>query len=330
MKKCIYSIIVLSILLSATNCSKDFKLFEDYKDITIVYGLVNMEDSITYLRIEKGFLTQGDMYESAQIADSNLFPYKLDVRLETENSEIIFDTITVFNKKGGIFYAPKMQVYYALTKGKFNDKDDINLTIENPKTKEIVSTTTKAYSAKRIKIISPTSSITFDDNQYIDFETIKITRLYQLAMRLHYMEVNPNEPENKIYKYVDYTLPAEISKTTYGNERMSIEYYLNSFLFSISEGIPKTYELERYWGEIELMINTADEDFLAYQQSTSSDYSIIMYRKAYNNIENGYGLFASRASKSKFMDFDPNAKSEIRKLEGLQFKGSIEDYEDNQ
>ena len=136
--------IAFFILTFTTSCSKDFKLFDDYKDITIVYGLVNIDDSISYLRIEKAFLTYGDMYESALIADSNLFPYKLDVKLETGNSEIIFDTMTIFNKKGGIFYAPKMQVYYANTKNKFNDIDDINLIIINPKTKETISAKTKA------------------------------------------------------------------------------------------------------------------------------------------------------------------------------------------
>ena len=177
----------------STSCNKDFKLFEDYKDITIVYGLINKEDSISYLRIEKAFLTYEDMYESAQIADSNLFPYKLDVKIETENSEIIFDTITIFNKKGGVFYAPKMQVYYAVTKDIFQNLDNINLVITNPKTNETTSSETIVYDAARLKIISPTSFILFDTAQpeklFINFNAIKNTRLYQVVMRLKYMEV---------------------------------------------------------------------------------------------------------------------------------------------
>ena len=274
------------------------------------------------------------MYESALIADSNLFPYKLDVKLEIENTEIIFDTITIFNKKGGIFYAPKMQVYYAITKDKFQDLDAIKLVIENPKTNETTSSETMVYDASRLKIISPTSFILFDTSQpeklFINFNTVKNTRLYQVVMRLKYMEVNPKYPESCVYKHVDYNLEEVITRTTDGTERLSIAYSLDYFLAAISNGIPRTTELERYWSDdLELSINTANEDFMTYQQSTSSDFSIILHRKTYNNIENGYGLFAACAIKTKVYRYDQKAKVKMRYIEGLQFKGSIEDYKNN-
>lgn len=332
MKNIILGFILL--LLLGSSCSKDFRLFEDYKDITIAYGLVDIEDSITYLRIEKAFLTWGDMYESALIADSNLYPYKLDVKLEIGNSEIIFDTITIFNKKGGIFYAPKMQVYYAVTKGKFQDLDHINLVIENPMTTETTSSKTMLYDASRLRIISPTKHISFDtafpEKLFINFNTIKNTRLYQVVMRMYYMEVNPEYPENLIYKHVEYNLEEVIALSEDGTERFSISYSLDGLLAALSNGIPASTKLERYWSnDMEISINTANEDFMAYQQSTSSDYSIIMFRKTYNNIENGYGLFACRAIKTKVFQYDHRAKTEIKNLEGLNFKGSIDDYGDN-
>ncbi|NPD84920.1 DUF4249 family protein [Lentimicrobium sp. L6] len=334
MKNTSYFTIVISIFFLTTSCNKDFKLFEDYKDITIAYGLINIEDSITYLRIEKAFLTYGDMYESAQIADSNLFPYKLDVRIEKENTEIIFDTITIFNKKGGIFYAPKMQVYYAVTKGKFENLDPIKLVIKNPKTNEYATSEIMIYDASRLKIISPTNYISFDtsipEKLFINFNTIQNTRLYQVAMRLYYMEVDPQIPESCIYKHIDYYLEEQIALTTDGTERLSITYNIDALLAAVSNGIPSSTTLERYWSdEMELSVNTANEDFMAYQQSTSSDYSIIMYRKTYSNIENGYGLFACRAIKTKVFQYDNRAKTRIKNIEGLNFKGSIEDYEDN-
>lgn len=319
---------IILLVIFCTSCSKEFKLFEDYKDITIAYGLVDIEDSVTYLRIEKAFLTWGDMYESALIADSNLFTYKLDVKLEIENTEIIFDTITIFNKKGGIFYAPKMQVYYAVTKDKIQGRDNIKLVIENPKTNETISSTTVAIDAYRLKIISPKRIIAFDPDEpeklFIKFNTINSTRLYQVVMRLYYMEVNPKYPENRVYKHVDYDLEEVITRIEDGTEDIYIDYSLDSFLAALSNGISRTTELERYWADsMELSINTANEDFLAYQQSTSSDYSIIQYRKAYNNIDNGYGLFACKASRTKILPFDSIARGKIKNIDGLNFMGSI-------
>ncbi len=323
--------IFLSILFFCTNCSKDFKLIDDYKETTIAYGLINTKDSITYIRIEKAFFTEGDIYESAQVADSNLFPYKLDVKIKTPNSEIVFDTVTIFNKKGGIFYAPKMLVYYAVTKGKLNHLEQVELIITNPKTKEITSSKTKVYTIDRLKVSLPTSSISFDEDfpeeMNVIINTVSYTRLYQIVMRLNYLEVDPNQPDNLVYKYADYNLAEVISRPGMVNKEFYINYDLVGFAAALSNNIPQTTVLERYYSQhLEIIINTANEDFLAYQQSTSSDYSIIMHRKTYNNIENGYGLFACRAIKSDFYKYDALAKRAIINIEGLNFKSSIDDY----
>ena len=99
-----------------TSCDKDIEINDDYKDITIIYGLLDPTDSISYLRIEKAFLSNGDIYQAAQIPDSNIFSYKLDAKLLDKDGDVVvvFDTTTIYNKEEGIFYAPVMQVYYAV------------------------------------------------------------------------------------------------------------------------------------------------------------------------------------------------------------------------
>ena len=58
------------------SCDKDLQINDDYKDITIVYGLLNPNDSLSYIRIEKAFLSDGDIFQAAQIPDSNLYSHK--------------------------------------------------------------------------------------------------------------------------------------------------------------------------------------------------------------------------------------------------------------
>ena len=143
MKKVSYEIFLsIIVLLIFSACNKDIKLLNDYKDTTIIYGLINPNDSISYIRIEKAFFTEGDIFEPTQIQDSNQFTYKLDVILKQGNKTITFDTITIFNKEDGIFYAPKMLMYYAVTKDLLNTTDSLYLEIFNPKTKELTTSST--------------------------------------------------------------------------------------------------------------------------------------------------------------------------------------------
>jgi len=170
-------VFLASLLLSSlfTSCSKDFEINDDYKDITIVYGLLNPNDSLSYIRIEKAFLTNGDIYQTAQIPDSNLYPNKLEVKLYDNNGNkvVTFDTITIYNKEEGIFYAPIMQVYYAKTKLLLNDNDEYTLKIKNPKTGEEQTAKTKLINGRTVKIDYPNYKIDFTKNKDIEFTSKK-------------------------------------------------------------------------------------------------------------------------------------------------------------
>ena len=51
-------LILLCVVQLVSSCSKDFKIDAPYKDITIVYGLLNISDTAHYIRIHKAFLDE--------------------------------------------------------------------------------------------------------------------------------------------------------------------------------------------------------------------------------------------------------------------------------
>jgi len=222
----LYSIFLLLILpFIWVSCDKEVELLDDYQDITIVYGLINPSDSISYIRIEKAFLSDGDIYQAAQIPDSNLYPYKLNVRIYSENTNIIFDTMTVYNKQEGIFYAPKMQVYYAVTDGKLNTEETYNLEITNPRTGNIVTSSTKLIDGSSIRFDYPNFSISFESDKSVEFKTIPDARLYQLNIRFHYTEGLINGSDTAFSEhYVDWIFPSIKSQDLYGGNNMDIPY----------------------------------------------------------------------------------------------------------
>lgn len=313
---------MLALIIFST-CSKEIKLLDSYKNTTIVYGLINPNDSISYLRIEKAFLTDGDIFEAAQNQDSNQFAYKLDVKLFQGERTITFDTITIFNKEDGMFYTPKMLMYYAETKGLLNTTDSLYLEIFNPITKELTTSSTFLHNGHLIRYIYPILSIAMESKYYIQFESLPNTRQYQLDFRFHYMEQYPNNENSRAYKYIDWTFPHY--STTHDNGGELVKFYQNgnTFYDLLESHIQATNILERYYGSIELTISSGDNILKNYIEINNSDYSLASDRIQYTNIKNGYGIFAARSENVGFYNLHESTVIRLQRLSDLNFKAII-------
>ena len=107
----------LGLLLMLSACSTDIDLYADYKQVPVVYGLLDANADTNFIKITRAFHVEGDAYQAALNPDSSNYPGKLDVRLvEYCNGdsirEIVLDTVTIHDKAPGVFYAPAQKLYY--------------------------------------------------------------------------------------------------------------------------------------------------------------------------------------------------------------------------
>jgi len=300
------------------SCDKDVELLADYEDIPIVYGLINPVDSISYLRIEKAFLTNGDIFEAAAIADSNLYPYELDVRLYSDNISISFHDTLIHNKEGGIFYAPDMTVYYAVTNGLLNDEDEYFLEITNPVTGTVVTSSTSLIDGSRLKINDPVNKISFDGDDNIEITSIANGRLYDITLRYNYKEVNINTNDTT-WHYVDWILPSQTSLYLTGGENIYFLYSGDAFYANLLQQIPENNSVFRLTGNCDVIVSVADETFNVYMDVNSPSTSLVIDRPSFTNIENGYGIFASRTYKIKTAPLTANSITKLRSYDKLNF-----------
>ncbi len=293
MKNLIY--LFLLVFICCSSCSKKIELLGNYKESTIVYGLIDPNDSISYIRIEKAFLTDGHIIDAAQIQDSNQFNYKLDVKLIQGETTITFDTITIFNKEEGEFYAPKMVIYHAVTKGLLNTNDSLYLEIYNPRTKEFISSSTFLHNANLIEYIYPIASIAMEGGYYVRFVSLPNTRTYKVDLRFNYMEQMPNDDYSRVYKHFDWTLNSSNTYHNDGGESIYFYLYPDNFYDLLKARIPATDVLERYYGSIELTVTSGDLILKNYVEINGHGPTILGDRTQYTNIKNGYGIFAARS-----------------------------------
>ena len=59
---------VISLLIAS--CDNTLDILDDYKETPIVYGLLNKNDTVNYIRLQKGFLGAGNALLMAQYSDS--------------------------------------------------------------------------------------------------------------------------------------------------------------------------------------------------------------------------------------------------------------------
>ena len=122
------------------SCSTKVDLFDEPKDIPVVYGILNSDADTNFIKITHVFHASDNPLLSASNPEMSDYPGKLDVRLtEYINGDsvrqIILDTITLHNKQIGTFYAPDQKMYYtteALGKNTNDALFSYRLTVELP------------------------------------------------------------------------------------------------------------------------------------------------------------------------------------------------------
>lgn len=114
--KRLYFILCLPFMALFSACSTDIDLYADYKQVPIIYGLLDANADTNFVKITRAFYVEGDAYQVALNPDSSNYPGKLDARLvEYCNGdsvrEIVLDTITVRKKEQGTFYSAQKMYY---------------------------------------------------------------------------------------------------------------------------------------------------------------------------------------------------------------------------
>ena len=60
------TLLTLFLLTFLASCDNDLEITSDWKDIPVVYGILNSQDSVNYVKLNKAFLGQGDVMMMAQ------------------------------------------------------------------------------------------------------------------------------------------------------------------------------------------------------------------------------------------------------------------------
>lgn len=294
--------LLLAFLLS---CDKELKVNADWKDVTVVYGLLDQGDTVHYVKITKAFLGEGNALTFSKIPDSSNYPDKLEVRIDEYSGSTLLrsfpcDTVTIHNKEAGdsVFYYPDQLMYYA--KAKLLQSFTYKLNIKNRQTnKEITSQTALVHD---FSIEKPVDFLAVNyvpgNKNEVKFTSAEGGKRYQVVLRFHYLESLKADTSQKTEKYTEWIIfPSIRTMTANGGEVIDVYYPCDGFYTSIGAQIPVNPDVNRAARHVDYIFSVASEDLNTYMEVTEPSNSIIQERPTFSNIVNGIGLFASRTTK---------------------------------
>ena len=313
-------IIALTLVLT-TSCKVEFTPNSTTQvDCPAVYCLLDQDDDTTYIRIQRNYLGEGNLYDYAAFYDSINYPQgSLDVKIikwrawrgsdrqlhkneDREPTVLQFDYMLLNSKDSGSFNAPRQPVYVRRTAGELDTNCIYELVIlKNGDTLATSSTTLLSGNMQPIGV----------DKGY-DFQFLGAGRIctlrwnslwgarrYQYTVRFHYRDFirTWNATLSKydtttIPHYVDIEGP--IVRASTNSSEVKASFPQSVFLHTIADAVKDDPYQKNVMDSIDIFVSACNEDFSAYLYSNENNGTINQDRQIYTNIEGGVGIFASR------------------------------------
>lgn len=304
-----YNFLLFGISLGClfASCKPDFNLNASYKDIPVVYGILNYQDSIHYVKIYKGYQTneQGAAFIDAQNPDSIYYYNNIIAVLEeydenynrTQRPEILLEITDKFDRDSGIFCYKEDRIIYYTTETIYKDKiynikitNKINGNITQGKT-DIVNNFEIANNSSTFSLLEKTSSVAFTS------AINAADRGYEIHVNFIYFEVDIRTNEVKIFKIIKNITPqvGEAFKSNIFGE--IYKEFTPTFYDDIANQVKPNPNVKRYQGLpggngtcIEIEGWAAGEGLYNFLLSNKPTSSFVQINTRYTNLTSSDGV----------------------------------------
>lgn len=327
--KLFFPLLLLCAAVFTQSCDNPLDLTANYKDITVSYSLLNMNDPVHYFKVYKGFLTDDNAYVAAGSWENIYYPVdSIEVCLEEYNERgqmlrsAVLDTTTAVDKQEGFFASPKQLLYYSTWQ--LNRDYVYKLRIKRLTTgDEIYAETNIVGNCKINKPISqnpfnsrnnngPKFVLTGEGSASARDRNVAICDFY---ITFRYIEVDKNT-HAVAHKSITKKMNSSYKEPASDGDISFEGFTPRSFFLFLNENIQPNNNVTRYVDTIAgqpyfcLQVDAwfANKQFHTYHMVATPNSSIVENRMEYTNFvsenNSAYGLLASRNHTSSFYKFD--------------------------
>lgn len=353
----VFPSLFITIMIGVIGCDTDFELNSEWKEIAVVYGLLDQSEDLQYIRVNKAFLTEDNALDAAQVTDSLYFSNAV-VRLNewtkaavwsdsenkflkgsgaTLNKSIELPRINVTSeadlpdKEEGVF-ANDPYYLYVLDNTQFPGdtlSQDFTYEIEVETDQgNIVSGITPLVRDFLVLYPKPETELNFLTARDLRWKEAGNGTIYDLDIKFRYREEINNDPDDFTIKEVVYRPFSNFSGDFIGNNTFEFKFEPELFLQYLkseigeegAEGFKRIYlpPMEFTFYAGSKQLQLFSDVANIGNNSINSDQA----RPFYTNVENGLGLIASRYKKTVMCNISPVSLDELicgEITQGLRF-----------
>lgn len=291
---------VVAILVIA-GCKQKFDVTSPtYKEIPVVYGLLNHQESPNFIRIQKGYLLKGNAYTAAGVLDSIYYPDILKVELKSATgSSLPVSRIFVHGKDSGTFSSPDAYLYQV--GGTLDPAQTYTLTVTNTESGKTFSANTSLVND--YQILSPAVASKLDLSNSTPYKVkwaaAKNAGIYDLTISLYYYE---DAAGVSTYKSID--IPMFRSLQSSGNNTEIYDFSENNLMNFLQGHMPNNDTLQvkvtRTFHKMMFNFAAGGNELTKFLTSQNAQSGLASSNSLpiYTNISGGVGLLSSRAYES--------------------------------
>lgn len=335
-----FFLFLFSLLVSGMmfySCSTDVDIYADYKDITVVYGLLDSNKDTNYIKINKAFLGPGSAFDIALIDDSCNYPDKLDAKLieyranigannYAKTRELPLDTMMIHNKDLGFFYAPDQLVYYTAAKLNNNTQNQqyrYELQIDRGDT--ILNAFTDMVGGSGFSTALAQLDFSSPSGGSIKWHECMNAMMYEVVIHFSFIEVGPSQ--DSVVRSMSWSLgsyPISSPSLSYSQNSYTLTYKSSQFFNNLATflGNDTLKKVDRLVMEpsLKLSIAAGGEELYNFISVNGPSSSIVQNVPEYTNVNGGYGVFSSRTLYEKKVRLSASSFIELQKHENWRFR----------
>lgn len=288
------------------SCSNDFDVNAKWKDIPVVYGLLDISDSAHYIRLEKAYLDPDkDALELAKIADSIYYDDAI-VQLERESNGQIFTLQKVDGNKWGLprdsgIFATEPNWLYRIDSSELLLKPGERIFLKIDRGGGLPEVTSQTIILAPTKLNSPppnTSGFSFLSNgnstTNIAWSAADSAFIFDATLYVRYAEYPKVDPSQLVEKTIVWPwvrgLRRESNSNQFEVEKIGIEFYQ-----LMKNNIPADDNMKRIFQGIDVEIIAGGAYLEKYVNVSLANTGITSSGEipTYTNISEGLGIFDS-------------------------------------
>lgn len=287
--------VFFSLFVLVSGCNNELDIIAPQEEVMVVYGLLNVSDSMHYIKINKGFASEDQApIVLAQDPDQLFFDSILVTLIDKSNNESILLNPVSMDKNAGIFNNTVNYVY--ATNHVLTVNRNYGLKITNLLSGKVVTAHLELVGPPVPKSPNRTTinNYTMEPGKLmnISYDADVRAAVYEIKLNFVFEEINSITNEVKLDTLTWIVGTGKFNDQRYILLRLDGQLFYDNLAANLEQKGP---EITRRGKHLEFEYWSGDKELSTYiDVYGTSSIGVVQKKADYTNIIGGYGIFAGR------------------------------------